>query len=771
MADAGLFAFTRAIIGGVTAVATGPAGVTDLPDIDIATQLAGNGPGIVTEIRNQPQAGTVFLSNRRNTPLEALPDTFLQAVLATEDARFGSHPGVDPVAVVSAAIDTLRGDLRGGSTVTQQLVKNAVTGPSRTLERKLIEAAIALRATQASSSERILEGYFSHAWFGRGEVGAAGAARAWFDKPWSEITLPEAAFLAALLKGPAHYDPLRFPERALERRNYVLDRMHEEGLITQEEMESAKATPLEVAPQSDPAQNRDPWMVSAISAELGGLPISVLPSQGRDALWADTTFSSRWQEIATSALIEHVSGLGGSGPMGQIALPDRADPQFHDHLRARARPFALTSRTFGRAIDVSADGDRAFLLDRGFGDLVPFRPDVGDVNAEKSRPGDVWAYTRVDGRPVLSAQPNLDAAVVVMDARTGAILASVGGVKPAGLSAFDRTRAPRQPGSSIKPFLWLQALDLGYLPDTLIQDYERDYITAEGTTWRPRNYDGSQSGYLPLYAALEESSNNAAASLINAIGVEELGWITEAAGVYPEGMLRHPTAALGAVEATLTHMAAGYAAILNGGYRVSPHAISRLGSGSEILWQPTVRGTQIATPEHAHSVAAMMRGVILRGTAAGAFPDHLEIAGKTGTSSDYRDAWFIGGTPELVLAVWVGRDDNSPLPGRSTGSRAAAPVVRAILEAAIADGLLDESGRGPDPDTARDWPPTLLQHGYTPMGTFSSYPSAPSGSSSSSGWPSDIESQADNSRTTPSDYFVERDLNGTLIPRRSIFGD
>ena len=248
MSDIGLYALTKVFAGTLSAVMTGPLGNTDLPDVDLKAAIAGNTTGYSAQVYGPDgtELGFTGQGTGASPSVMDLPDRFIQALLSVEDARFGAHPGVDPVAVAAASIDTLRGNRRGGSTLTQQVVKNAITGSDQTVDRKVREAILAVRAQDTLEPDQIIQGYLANAWFGRGQDGAMGAARAWFGKEWADIDLHEAAFLAGILKGPAYYDPVKHPERARARRDTVLQMMRARDMITDEEMALALAMDLEV---------------------------------------------------------------------------------------------------------------------------------------------------------------------------------------------------------------------------------------------------------------------------------------------------------------------------------------------------------------------------------------------------------------------------------------------------------------------------------------------------------------------------------------------
>jgi penicillin-binding protein 1A len=698
MSEAGIYALTKALLGGVSALMTGPFGAMDLPEGDLEAALTSSSPGMVIELVSEDGTTMGRLDNASggSPGTDLLHPAFVPGLIATEDARFHEHPGVDPFAVISALADLGGGRVRGGSSLTQQAVKNEVLSNNRTLERKVLEGILSVRAVHGIGRDRILDGYLAKSWFGRGTFGTVGAPHAWFDKTWDEVTLSETALLIGLLKGPARYDPDRDPDLARARRDAVLSRMRSEGVIAREAYEAARAAPVtaRAGERSDPV---DPWVEAAVLREL---EVSPLPPSDRAR--ATLTVDPVWQAITQSAITRGAERISGLGPAGVISS-DLIENGDYERIREEMARLVDASPRVGRAL-VTGKSPLRVLLDRGYGDLEPDTPASGPTNV---RIGEIYPYRRVEGRVELIPTPQVNAAAVVMEARTGAILSVVGGANPE-MSRFDRSAVRRQVGSAIKPFLWARALEAGYRYDDMIPDLRGEYLTSSGETWSPQNYDRTETGLIPLFVGLEESSNNVAARLIDRLGVAGLAEITEAAGVYPPGGMRpHPSSALGASETSLIALAAGYASIANGGERVTPHTHVLIESGSALLIPEQPREVPVMTRETSGLIRSMLYGVTNRGTAARVFGATPPVAGKTGTTQDYRDAWFVGFSDDLVIAVWVGRDDNAPLPGRATGASAAAPIAAEIIREAERAGLARRFSRTEDPN----WPPALLEAG------------------------------------------------------------
>lgn len=728
-----------AIAGGLGLLLTGPLGPAHLPAVDVRGVTSLARPAFSARIVSSEgeDLGAMMPEGPLSSPVDRLPIDFLQAVIAIEDRRFFEHRGLDPIGLLNAALSTLQGRQRGGSTIDQQMAKNVWVGPEVSLRRKLAEAVLALRARQVLGAEGVLQAYLENAWFGRGATGAAGAARAWFDRDWETLRLSEMAYLAGLLAGPGFFDAGRQPERAIARRNLVLAAMLREGFITPDAAERAMQEPLEVSPRRRGGSAGQRWLSTSARREIlaafrqwEGTGNEGLGS-GREGLVADAdvtlSLSTAWQEIAQSALSNAVAGISRQEPLARID-PDRltgiltdlaelAPGQAESDAMAGHAREALVghlpwdSRLTAAVLLSRSTGGRAWSALTSTGQIrrVEVEADLDRI----ARAGDILAVdlTSAGGEddPVPArGRRIIEGAVVILDPRSGELLASVGGADP-DLSEFDRTRALRQPGSAIKTFLWLAALGAGYRLDSLVPDFEQEFVTEDGTIWRPRNYDRSQSGMVRLIDAYAQSSNLAAASLADALGIHAMATMAERAGAYPSGMRRSLTAALGTMEVTLLDLTRAHAAIANAGVPREIRSIRDMQiDGVPVISNGIPVGSgrigqgPIAGRAAIEDMLTMMRAVVTRGTAARAFRNHpVDVRGKTGTTQGYRDAWFVGVTPHLAVGVWIGRDDNQPMAGRVAGGRAAAPVAAEILRIAHRQGLVRSDGR-------RDDTPTLL---------------------------------------------------------------
>jgi penicillin-binding protein 1A len=570
----GSLSFFSAVVGGFGLLLSSPLGPAQLPPTDFDELRSRAAPAYVARIRDAGgrELGEIFRDGPLASPLSLFPESFPLAVIAIEDRRFFEHDGIDPIGLAGAIASQFGSNPRGGSTIDQQMAKNAWTGPEESIRRKISEAVLALRARHFLGAEGVLQAYLETAWFGRGVTGAAGAAQAWFGRDWDELSLGEIAYLAGILKGPGFYDAARHPARAAQRRDQVLAAMLREGFIDEAAAEAARSEPITPAPRPMSGigtENR--WFLTAARSEITR---TIDESPAWQSLFAtidvETTFTANWQSIAQSALSSGVRSISAMEPLAVLGEDDLAalrDARENEPGRLRLLARAHLSGVLPWDSDAQAaillereDEDWTLLLSSGEQRIASLRtPDNFTP-----RPGHVLALRADEDGFAASGRTTIEGAVVVLDPRDGSLLASVGGVDPA-LSAFDRTRARRQPGSAIKTFLWLAALDAGFHPSSPVPNYEQDFITEYGEIWRPRNYGRTQSGMIPFSAAYEHSSNLAAAALINAIGSNAMARMAEGAGAYPNGMPRHLSAALGTNEVTLLDLTRAHAAVVNDG--------------------------------------------------------------------------------------------------------------------------------------------------------------------------------------------------------------
>lgn len=546
---------------------------------------------------------------RRQVPLATIPTRVREAVLAIEDRRFYSHPGVDPIRAVGALITNIRGDrpyLVGASTITQQLVKNFFLTPEKSIRRKLLEQFMALVLERRASKDEILELYLNEVYLGqRGSFavhGVAEAARLFFGKDVSNLSLSEAAMIAGLIQSPPRFSPFSNPARARDRRNVVLRAMGEAGFVSDEAAERA---------------SREPNAVVARALEAEAPHFVDLVGQTLDEQYPGLTRSPRAVDVYTTLDL---------------------------HLQR-----------------IAQDAVRNGLMR------------VDEMLARRRR------------RP----QP-AQAALIAVDPRTGEVLALVGG-RSYNQSQYNRaTSARRQPGSVFKPFVYLAAFERAaedaradLTPATLVMD-EPTTFSFDEQVWNPSNYEDEYDGQITLRRALALSRNVATVKVAEAAGYDHVAalWRRIGAGTPPRA---YPSIALGVFEATPFEIASAYSLFPNGGEIRPLRVISRIASAAADLVRPAIRPTRpVARPDTTFLVTNMMRSVLNEGTGAGARAAGfaLDAAGKSGTTNDLRDAWFVGFTPELLTVVWVGFDDNQPL-GLS-GTQAALPIWTPFMMGALA---------------------------------------------------------------------------------------
>jgi len=715
----------------------------DLPDYQ---QLAHYQPPIMTRV----QAGdgrllAEYATERRIfVPIEVIPKHVTDAFLSAEDKNFYSHHGVDPVSILRAAITDVsrfRANRRpvGASTITQQVAKNMLLSNEVSIERKVKEILLATRIEAALPKERILELYLNEIYLGSGAYGVAAAALTYFDKSLDELTLGEAAFLAGLPKAPNRYSPARFPQTAKARRDWVLDRMVEDGAVTQAEAVEAEAQPLELRRRQQAEQVRAPYFTEEVRREL-------LTRYGEKVLYGAglsvrSSLDARLQEASDKALragliaYEHSHG----GWRGAIA---RIDPKgdWAAHLAAVPVPGVASDVGWRLAMVIRSEPDGAAIgFANGANGRIPFsemrwaRPRYANGSfgprprstADVVKPGDVVMVEPISASPngevsgakaanlyTLCQVPEVSGALVAMDPHTGRVLAVSGGFSFE-TSQFDRaTQAKRQPGSSIKPFVYLTALDHGFTPSTLVVDGPISLPQGPGLPmWSPTNYTkrGQEvrfHGPTPLRVALELSLNAVTARVASIVGMEPIAETFERFGIM-DHTPREYSMALGAGETTVLRHTAAYAMLVNGGKRITPTFIDRVQDRngatifradqrpcracSEVEWArqpvPVVPDTreQVADPGSAFQIVTMMQGVVERGTGKVVQAVGKPIAGKTGTTNDWRDAWFVGFTPDLAAGVYIGFDDPDSLGDDETGGHIAAPVFRDFMIAALKD--------------------------------------------------------------------------------------
>lgn len=671
---------------------------------------------------------------RAFVPYEAIPKQVIQAFISAEDKKFFTHGGIDFVGIARAVILNIKNigtgrRMMGASTITQQVAKNFLLTNEASFERKIKEAILATRIERAFSKEYIMELYLNQIYLGYSSYGIAAAALNYFNKSLDELTVAEAAFLAALPKGPNNYDPVKHHDAAIERRNWVLSRMREEGYITEEQELAASQEDIVLASRSEKETASDAeYFAEEVRREIVG-------RYGEEALYTGgltvrTTVDPEMQKIATSTLrqglINYDRRHGYRGPITRINIEE--EPWLDVLLSVNLPDYAPA--VYRPAVVLAVDEEKAEigLIDDTVG-TIPLNevkwarktlpeqtlgPEINAVN-EVLSVGDVIWVQKIKYGPrwtlypentyALRQLPNVEGAMVVLDPHTGRVLAMVGGFDFK-RSQFNRAvQAKRQPGSAFKPFIYLAALDEGLTPSSLILDAPFVMDQGDGKKWKPKNYSNRFYGDTTLRVGIEKSRNLMTVRLARWLGIDKIIDYAKRFNItddWPNEM----SVALGSGETTVMRLAAAYGMLVNGGKRITPILIDRIQdrTGATVYnsdsrpcegckaesWNgedapniPDIR-SQIADPRSAYQIINILTGVLAPGGSA----SHLRslgktFAGKSGTSNDSFDNWFVGVTPDLVVAVFLGFDDPRTLGAHDTGGGTAAPIFKSFVQKAL----------------------------------------------------------------------------------------
>jgi len=695
----------------------------DLPDYEV---LAKYEPPVTTRIHASDGALMAEFARERRLylPIQAVPDRVKAAFLSSEDKNFYTHPGIDIMGLGRAIVNNLQtGGRQGASTITQQVAKNFLLTKDQTYERKIKEALLSFRIEQAYSKDRILELYLNEIFFGLGAYGIAGAALTYYDKSVNELTVAEAAYLAALPKGPSNYHPFRHTERAIERRNWVIEQMVENGYVTREEGDKAKLAGLDVKPR------RNGTYLFAGEYFTEEVRREIIARYGETALYEgglsvratiDPAMQAEARRALHNGLIKFDTLRGYRGPFKQIDISGDWGVPLGDVKGLYDVPewklaVVLASSGDGVRLGLQPGREVSGALAKQRDEITLAVEDMGwamrhVVNGQRVRakspaevlaPGDVVFVEKDQSKDrwILRQRPEVEGALVAMDPHTGRVLAMAGGFSFAS-SEFNRaTQAMRQPGSSFKPFVYAAALDNGYTPASVVLDAPIT-ITQGNQVWTPKNYGGESAGPSTLRAGIERSRNLMTVRLANDMGMKLVAEYAERFGIY-DSLAQYLPMALGAGETTVMRMVTAYAIIANGGKEVRPSLVDRIQDryGKSVYkhdtrscegcvaasWEnqpePEIvdNSEQVLDPMTAYQITSMMEGVVKRGTAVILSDLGFPIAGKTGTTNEEKDAWFVGFTPDLVVGVFMGYDNPVPMGKGSTGGGLAAPIFKDFM--------------------------------------------------------------------------------------------
>ena len=710
----------------------------DLPDYE---SLARYEPPVMTRIHAHDGSLIAEYARERRifVPINTIPKRVVAAFLSAEDRRFYEHGGLDMQGIARAvfkAVETkIQGSDRrteGASTITQQVAKNFLLTSDRTFERKIKEAILAIRIERAYSKDKILELYLNEIYLGIGAYGVAAAGLAYFNKELKDLTIEEVAYLAALPKAPNNYHPFRQTKRATERRDWIIGQMAENGYITDEEAAAAKAKPLSV--------NIRPGGAHIFAAEYFAEEVrrSLLAAYGEAKLYAGglsvrTTLDPNLQRIGRKALINGlvqydrkqgwrgpVSKIDVTGdwgvPLGAAESPSDIAPWRLGVVLSMEKTKAVIGLRPARKQDGSLTPERhavELTLEEIKWARVPGKRTEPKQMADILSPGDVIYVTPKDENNLagvwsLVQIPEVSGGLIAMDPHTGRVLAVVGGFSFA-MSQFDRAlQAKRQPGSSFKPFVFAAALDNGYKPTSIVLDAPIEIEQGPGQDiWKPSNYEKDQSGGpTTLRVGIEKSRNQMTVRLAQDMGMPIITEYAKRFGIYDD-LLPVLSMSLGAGETTLLRMATAYCMIANGGKTVRPTLIDRIQDRwGKSVWRHDARECmgcatdqwanqeepdipddrkEIIDPHTAYQMTSIMEGVIQRGTATSLKSLNRPLAGKTGTTNEEKDAWFVGYTPDLVVGVFVGYDTPRAMGKGNTGGQVAAPIFGSFIKEALAD--------------------------------------------------------------------------------------
>ena len=721
--------------------------VRDLPSAEALRDIKLPSASVILDSAGKPYSETFEPNGRRLVvPIDRVPDLVQKAFVAAEDKRFTSHRGIDERGVIRAFVGNLASPGRpaGGSTITQQVVKNLSVGDDVTYERKIREMIVASRLERLQTKPQILGLYLNGIYLGRGAYGIEMAARSWFGKSVGELTIPEAALLAGLPKGPNFYSPDRYPDRARERRAYVLTRMKEEGAITEDQMNAALKSELGIRPPEASRRESGFYLVDHVAREAR--TFAGLDSLTSASYTVRATVNAGLQSALEGALQEGLStyerGTGRAryegpelnlaeavkrieaaapapepapeappavplpkGVKGAKALPVPAKPPAPKPAWQRALetaraplydlrwPLAVVLQTGKNGVKVGLPDGRVASLDPG-----PARGRLQLHDAVRVRLREGKGSLRAD----LRVRPSVQGAAIVLENRTGKILAMSGGFSYP-LSQLNRvTQTVRQPGSTLKPLTYLAALNAGLQPNTLVMDAPVTLppIGGIGASWSPKNYDGGGAGATTIRRGLEFSKNLVTARLLEGgiaqsapQSLQRVCDIALEAQLYAECERYYPLV-LGAQPVRMIDLASFYAAIANEGGRPSAYALEAIErDGKPIYERPAKAPVRIGSADRVafYQIKSMLQGVTRHGTAAALSGVSAYVAGKTGTSENENDAWFAGFTNEITVVVWAGYDNadgvRRTLGRGQTGGHVAVPIAKAIFQAAWANGV------------------------------------------------------------------------------------
>ena len=684
----------------------------DLPDV---RELKNYHPSTITQIYSDSdeKVAEFYIEKRIMTPLEDIPLALKQAALAVEDSNFYYHFGIDPKAIFRAFLTNIKAGrvVEGGSTITQQLSKTLFLSRERTLPRKIKEAILSVRLELVFTKDEILEMYLNQIYYGHGSYGVEAAARTYFGKSVKGLTIAECAMIASLPKAPNHYTPYRNPERARKRRNHTIRRMSYLSFITKQEGETALNEEFHLG-EITSMLNRAPYFVEhirqIIEEKYGSTKLY------RGGLKIYTTLDIDMQEAAQKAIIENLrisdKRYGYRGPLATVNLSKgtSAIQKSLIEMNHFNEGEEITEGEIIKGVVTHVDDKEvSVLLGLGEGtinilDMNWARPPNPKVDGRWAKikkpsealfPGDLILVKplRLDSMNLngwalgLEQEPKVEGSLVSIDPKNGQLKAMVGGYNYS-KSQFNRAvQAIRQPGSAFKPIIYAAAIKEGYSPSSIIIDSPIIFKEKEDAfdKWKPVNFEQKFYGPTSLRTALTHSRNVVTVKLMQSIGIKGTIRLAKSLGISSR-LEENLSISLGSSGLTLFDLTSAYSAFANNGTLIKPSAIRNIQNRkSEILFSSKPEITQPLSPSVAYTVTSLMQSVVEHGTGKKVKALNRPVAGKTGTTNNYLDAWFMGYTPELVTGVWVGMDKHEPLGRNETGARAAIPIWLQFMQEAL----------------------------------------------------------------------------------------
>ena len=655
------------------------------------------------------------LEKRLFIPFESIPKKVINSFLSAEDKNFFSHPGIDAKGILRAIIKNINNisqnkRLEGASTITQQVAKNFLLTNEVSFKRKIKEAILAFRIERAYTKERILELYLNQIYLGQGTYGIAAASLEYFDKSIKELNYSEAALLAALPKAPSKYNPYKYPKVSKFRRNLVLENLEQNNFISKKKLNELKASELKLKRKRIEIVNEANSYteeVRRIVKDIYGF--EKLYSQG---LSISTPLNINYQIQALKSLRKGIEDYdrrqGWRGPITnkfknknwqKKILQNKLDPTLNWHL-AEITSFENNNVRF-EIIDKKKDKTKGILTYQNIKWSIPKNKSLQDIH----KIGDIIFVKKNNNFWLLKQYPKVNGGIVALDPFTGEVLALVGGFNFK-VSEFNRvTQAKRQPGSAFKPIVYAAALEKGFAPNSIILD--APFVESQGVglkNWKPENYGKKFYGPSTFRKGIEYSRNLMTVRIAKILGLEEILNLSKKLNIYEE-IPELLSVSLGAAETTLMNLTSAYAPFVNGGKKIEPKLISRIQDRrgrtifqnqnrkcigcdkfiNEEIVLPKIENSneQVISEESAYQMTSILQGAVKRGTAKKLRSLKVPLAGKTGTTNDNYDAWFIGFSSDLIIGVYIGYDQPKTLGKFETGSKAALPVFKDFVEKAL----------------------------------------------------------------------------------------